>query len=690
MNKRQKAVRVESPSQVFSATLRKCHYRSVDLTSAMKQLKALKRKEKRQELPLLMGIDSNFFAMNFMHSLKSSLTVKRIEFSPPKIFTGIQISTVPIRPRVPQTTIPKRVNSFKSIPRARPKAKSIEEPAILKKKAKRHESPQAAPKILTHIKKDPISSRLPVYTPQPARPAKPLPKISYKEASKILKWGFRAKPELGKLWRKIISESNGIKPINTLNTTYKYYIGKGNNSRLINRCFTSRSWWVEVDKIELANFTWTQWKDKKLIETFETGKENSHEKITTFNIAMLSPVSVKTENKQYRMVDIEELGFQGIRNSDSYTCVNCCEVEAGKSKMHNKIEYNQHLSNKKGLFKCLKNYYAAVSKNVFDYVPLTFHVVKGENDLEFIRFTEEFNGLEVERQKNRIQNLWIVKPGENTNRGEGISLANSLDHVKFLISETTLASGEPRTYIIQKYIEKPFLIHKRKFDIRCYSLITSINGIIQGYYYSDGYLRTTSSEYNTKEISNNFIHLTNDAIQKNSEEYGKFEDGNKLSYKDFQRYLDFHCSDKRVNLVNDLLPGIKNIIIDTIKAAYLKIDPNRRLNCMEIFGYDFMLDANLKPWLIEVNTNPCLELASNYLSILIPSMVENALRIAVDPLFPPHLKVPTDQVLENKFELIFHQETDGKSMENDLGEKIEAIRRFEELSDDEEIFSDIE
>ena len=220
--------------------------------------------------------------------------------------------------------------------------------------------------------------------------------------------------------------------------------------------------------------------------------------------------------------------------------------------------------------------------------------------------------------------------------------------------------------------------------------MTSINGVIQGYSYFDGYLRTTSTEYNTKDIYNNFIHLTNDAIQKNSEEYGKYEDGNKLSYRDFQRYLDFHCSDKRINFINDVVPDIKNLIKDTIKAVYMKIDPNRRLNCMEIFGYDFMLDTNLRPWLIEVNTNPCLELASNYLSILIPSMVENALRIAVDPLFPPPCKIASDQSLENKFELIFHQEVDGKAFEAQVGDKIEIIRRFEDFSDNEEIFSDID
>jgi len=34
------------------------------------------------------------------------------------------------------------------------------------------------------------------------------------------------------------------------------------------------------------------------------------------------------------------------------------------------------------------------------------------------------------------------------------------------------------------------------------------------------------------------IHLTNDAVQKKSEDYGRFESGNKLSYAEFQKYLD--------------------------------------------------------------------------------------------------------------------------------------------------------
>lgn len=40
------------------------------------------------------------------------------------------------------------------------------------------------------------------------------------------------------------------------------------------------------------------------------------------------------------------------------------------------------------------------------------------------------------------------------------------------------------------------------------------------------------------------IHLTNDAIQKKSEDYGKYENGNKISFSDFQRYLDISFPDK--------------------------------------------------------------------------------------------------------------------------------------------------
>jgi len=49
------------------------------------------------------------------------------------------------------------------------------------------------------------------------------------------------------------------------------------------------------------------------------------------------------------------------------------------------------------------------------------------------------------------------------------------------------------------------------------------------------------------------------------------------------------------------------IIEASIMASRLKLNKNNRRFCFELFGYDFMIDELLNPWLIEVNTNPCLE-----------------------------------------------------------------------------------
>lgn len=65
-----------------------------------------------------------------------------------------------------------------------------------------------------------------------------------------------------------------------------------------------------------------------------------------------------------------------------------------------------------------------------------------------------------------------------------------------------------------------------------------------------------------------------------------------------------------------------------------KIDPHRRKSCFELFGYDFILDEDFNVWLIEVNTNPCIEESSELLKIYLPRMIEDMLKLTVDQMFP--------------------------------------------------------
>ena len=60
---------------------------------------------------------------------------------------------------------------------------------------------------------------------------------------------------------------------------------------------------------------------------------------------------------------------------------------------------------------------------------------------------------------------------------------------------------------------------------------------LSGYWYQDGYVRTSSYEYNIRQLDKRNIHLTNDAVQKKNESYGKYERGNKISFDELNVYI---------------------------------------------------------------------------------------------------------------------------------------------------------
>lgn len=71
-------------------------------------------------------------------------------------------------------------------------------------------------------------------------------------------------------------------------------------------------------------------------------------------------------------------------------------------------------------------YYKALGFDPFAVaIPITFHI-KSQNDPEYTNFVKKYNELQSKSQ----QNVWIVKPGENSNRGCGIEVANKLSEIK--------------------------------------------------------------------------------------------------------------------------------------------------------------------------------------------------------------------------------------------------------------------
>ena len=82
-----------------------------------------------------------------------------------------------------------------------------------------------------------------------------------------------------------------------------------------------------------------------------------------------------------------------------------------------------------------------------------------------------------------------------------------------------------------------------------------------------------------------------------------------------------------------LNPQIKEQISLSLESVKRKLKIGKSF--FELFGYDFIIDGDFQPWLIEVNTNPCLEESSKLLEKYIPRMVNDMLKLTIDLVFPP-------------------------------------------------------
>lgn len=228
----------------------------------------------------------------------------------------------------------------------------------------------------------------------------------------------------------------------------------------------------------------------------------------------------------------------------------------------------------------------------FDFVPETY--VLPEQVDEFLECYE------------KAKCTWIVKPNASS-RGRGIFMLRDL-------SELPLEE----TVVVSRYVDNPLLIQGLKFDLRVYVLVTAFEPL-KAYIYREGLTRFASKPYSTKaeHMQDAFRHLTNYSINKNSCKFVENSDlradnvGHKWSLSALNKHL--HCVGVDVNLmwarVNDLIVKTLLSVEPAISARTRQMTPNRE-NCFELYGFDVLVDEDLKPWLLEVNLSPSMQAES--------------------------------------------------------------------------------
>ena len=271
-----------------------------------------------------------------------------------------------------------------------------------------------------------------------------------------------------------------------------------------------------------------------------------------------------------------------------------------------------------------------------------------------IKVVNSFEQMEkvINKFKNGVDyssfTLEKIDEQENNNQGENINLLleklieeeknqnNIIDNGNINKEKICSEEKEERLYncnriLIQKYIESPLLYKGRKCDMRIWVLLTHDMKV---YLFKEGHLKTCSVEYNLNS-EDAFTHITNYSFQKHNSNFQKFEKGNEVPFYEFQKFIDETYPEKNYKLKEDLMKQIKEIIKTTMLCGKNRINRNNRSFQFEIFGYDFMMDSDFNVFLIEINFNPGLEISSPWIQIVVPRMLDDALRLTLDKVFEP-------------------------------------------------------
>ena len=248
---------------------------------------------------------------------------------------------------------------------------------------------------------------------------------------------------------------------------------------------------------------------------------------------------------------------------------------------------------------------------------------------------------ECERQASLgcTQNLWILKPGGKS-RGRGISVVRSLGRIAQLERDGLEGkNGEYTTrWVVQKYVESPLLVQRRKFDIRQWVLVTSFAPLTI-WWFDECYVRFCAEDYDNGDTDNAFRHLTNNSVAKHSAHFDSrsIGEGNMWDQETFAshlRMLTGHESTATLGWPDDpwtdvVLPGMQRAAVQALRSVEGNIPSPS--GCFALYGLDFMVsESGPDPWLLEVNSSPCLEHSTSVTARLVPRLMESLCRVLVD------------------------------------------------------------
>ena len=291
---------------------------------------------------------------------------------------------------------------------------------------------------------------------------------------------------------------------------------------------------------------------------------------------------------------LEDNGFFESRRNEEWTIVwSSGHIKLSNYEKLNKYQRMNHfprsneMTRKDLLYKNLSKLKESFPGSKFDFLPESYIL------------PNEYTFLKDKMDKNPNQ-VWIVKPVASS-QGRGIFLTKYINEIPNNCS-----------MIASRYINNPFLINNKKFDLRIYAFVTSIKPL-RIYRFNEGLTRFSTNNYNS-DNNDRCAHLTNYAVNKNNKNYIQNKqpfdvdyNSSKWTLTSFRQYLEEHDIDSELifEKIDDII--IKTLISceNNLLSAITKYCSFQE-NCFELYGFDILIDDNLNCWLMECNLSPNL------------------------------------------------------------------------------------
>lgn len=320
----------------------------------------------------------------------------------------------------------------------------------------------------------------------------------------------------------------------------KLYLGRGNNHPLIQRLFnTDRGGYEDSISLGMSNVVWTQQYKQGCTPTLMYSVPSRVPLKTNCDSAFLKKLEdISPDGLVKALEDLKLFKFEThiVRASFSKLChsMKIIPIIADNLNLINHINGVKYLTRKYQLAKTIIEFARKSNFDPFLIIPKTYFI-------EGKTFEKDLEGLvkQLTSQESAGETVFpvIVKPGENANRGVGISMAYSEAELKTQCQALLTQCQNSINTVVQSYIKQPLLFKGRKFDIRCYALLVKGFNRANVFWYQEGYIRTSSYAYDLDKKDNLMVHLTNEAVQvKDQGNFGAHEPGNKLYYPEMEEY----------------------------------------------------------------------------------------------------------------------------------------------------------